>query len=322
MKEDDSSGEKKEEREIEVEKRETDEPAQKKNEELEEPKKSADPQPKKEKLNLKKNEETSEDLGDLEQRRNMLQTIKDFDFEIKKNQEDIGKIVEKVDLLTKDLDDLVSLYEIVSEQMNPFVGLSKVTKKRIEALEHFTQRFDDMENRLGEMESGSVNPSSIADKKLSQTQKQPIEQPPKEGEKKTEVPEKPDDTDKTEKQNAEEENTGEEPQKEAHSSDQDVSALSDRSQKKETDEQQEAPSIQEPIIGQKLSEPSIQETQNQIAQKQTTAKTPISEEFTHGDDISSLSDQQIDSLLENSLAAYTSEQTIDNLLNELLLTLK
>ena len=90
---------------------------------------------------------------DLEQRRNMLQSIKDFDFQIKKNQEDIGKMVEKLDGLTKDLDDLVSLYEIVSEQMNPFVGLSKVTKKRIDALENFTNEIEDIKVRMGDVES-------------------------------------------------------------------------------------------------------------------------------------------------------------------------
>jgi len=90
---------------------------------------------------------------DLEQRRNMLQSIKDFDFQIKKNQGDIGKMVEKLDGLTKDLDDLVSLYEIVSEQMNPFVGLSKVTKKRIDALENFTQEIEAIKTRMEDVES-------------------------------------------------------------------------------------------------------------------------------------------------------------------------
>ena len=90
---------------------------------------------------------------DLEQRRNMLQSIKDFDFQIKKNQENVGKITEKLDGVTKDLDDLVSLYEIVSEQMNPFVGLSKVTKKRIDALENFTQEIDDIRVRMEDVES-------------------------------------------------------------------------------------------------------------------------------------------------------------------------
>lgn len=91
--------------------------------------------------------------AELEQRRDILQNIKDFDFQIKKNQEDIGKIGEKIGDLTKDLDDLVSLYEIVSEQMNPFVGLSKVTKKRIDALENFTQEIEEIKTRMGDVES-------------------------------------------------------------------------------------------------------------------------------------------------------------------------
>jgi flagellar protein FlaC len=89
----------------------------------------------------------------LEQKRQILQSIKDFDFQIKKNQETISKLNEKIDGLTKDLDDLVSLYEIVSEQMNPFVGLSKVTKKRIDALENFTHEIEDMKTRMGDIES-------------------------------------------------------------------------------------------------------------------------------------------------------------------------
>lgn len=90
---------------------------------------------------------------DLEQRRTILQNMKDFDFQIKKNQEDLTNLNEKVENLSKDLDDLVSLYEIVSEQMNPFVGLSKVTKKRIDALENFTKEVDNVKNRIGDLES-------------------------------------------------------------------------------------------------------------------------------------------------------------------------
>ena len=89
----------------------------------------------------------------LEQKRAILQSIKDFDFQIKKNQEDIGGMNKKMELLSKDLDDLVSLYEIVSEQMNPFVGLSKVTKKRLDALENLTKDVDIIKDKLGELES-------------------------------------------------------------------------------------------------------------------------------------------------------------------------
>lgn len=90
---------------------------------------------------------------EAERTRNILQSMKDFDLQIKKNQEDIGKLVEKLDGQSNDLDDLVSLYEIVSEQMNPFVGLSKVTKKRIDALENFTKEVESLRTRIGDMES-------------------------------------------------------------------------------------------------------------------------------------------------------------------------
>ncbi len=101
----------------------------------------------------------------LEQKRAILQSIKDFDFQIKKNSEEIIAVNKKLDSITKDLDDLVSLYEIVSEQMNPFVGLSKVTKKRIEALENFTKEIEDLKNRLNDIEAfterASMNLDSI-----------------------------------------------------------------------------------------------------------------------------------------------------------------
>ena len=90
---------------------------------------------------------------DLEQRRNILQNMKDFDFQIKKNQEELTTINQKVENLSKDLDDLVSLYEIVSEQMNPFVGLSKVTKKRLDALENIIKEVDGVKTRIGDLES-------------------------------------------------------------------------------------------------------------------------------------------------------------------------
>jgi len=101
-------------------------------------------------------EEGSTSRETLEQKRALLQNIKDFDFQIKKNQQDIDGITNKLGSLSKDLDDLVSLYEIVSEQMNPFVGLSKVTKKRLDALENFTKEMDLLNVRLGDLESFAV----------------------------------------------------------------------------------------------------------------------------------------------------------------------
>ncbi|MEM4258227.1 MAG: flagella accessory protein C [Candidatus Thermoplasmatota archaeon] len=102
--------------------------------------------------------------------------MKDFDFQIKKNQEDIGKLTEKIDSLTKDLDDLVSLYEIVSEQMNPFVGLSKVTKKRLDALENFTKEIETLNTRIGEIESVLEKNKMILDGKIPQPQVKPAVQ--------------------------------------------------------------------------------------------------------------------------------------------------
>lgn len=89
----------------------------------------------------------------LEHKRELLQHIKDFKFQIKKNQEDINGLSEKIVGVTRDLDDLVSLYEIVSEQMNPFVGLSKVTKTRLDALENFIKEIDLLKERTAELES-------------------------------------------------------------------------------------------------------------------------------------------------------------------------
>lgn len=94
----------------------------------------------------------------LEQRRAILQSIKDFDFQIKKGQEDINAINQRLESISKDLDDLVSLYEIVSEQMNPFVGLSKVTKKRLDSLENFTKEIDALKTRMGDLESFAGRP--------------------------------------------------------------------------------------------------------------------------------------------------------------------
>ena len=110
----------------------------------------------------------------LEQKRAILQSIKDFDFLIKKNQEDITELNQKFESVSKDLDDLVSLYEIVSEQMNPFVGLSKVTKKRIDALENFTKEIDNLKERTGELESFAER-SGAKLKKFEDIEDKPVE---------------------------------------------------------------------------------------------------------------------------------------------------
>jgi len=89
---------------------------------------------------------------DLEEKKEYLKAIKDFDFRINENKEKVDMIAEKVKSLSRDLDDLVSLYEIVSDQMNPFVGLSRVTKDRIDALEHYTEEIKELKTRLEQLE--------------------------------------------------------------------------------------------------------------------------------------------------------------------------
>ncbi len=146
-------------KEVEAEKQKTEEkkeePADKKNvEELRKVIKVDDSNKEKTNDNNEKDADLESTTRDgMEQKRAILQSIKDFDFQIKKNQEEITAINKKLDSVSKDLDDLVSLYEIVSEQMNPFVGLSKVTKKRIDALENFTKEIEDLKTRLGDIES-------------------------------------------------------------------------------------------------------------------------------------------------------------------------
>jgi archaellum component FlaC len=102
--------------------------------------------------------------------------MKDFDFQIKKNQEELTTINQKVENLSKDLDDLVSLYEIVSEQMNPFVGLSKVTKKRLDALENIIKEVDGVKTRIGDLESNiEKNGVSIKSSTTPITEKPPMD---------------------------------------------------------------------------------------------------------------------------------------------------
>ena len=222
---------------------------------------------------------------DLEQRRNMLQSIKDFDFQIKKNQEDIGKMVEKLDGLTKDLDDLVSLYEIVSEQMNPFVGLSKVTKKRIDALENFTNEIEDIKTRMEDVESvveKGVGGITTLTKKLDE--KKPT----------------PDPSD-----------TANNLESELEKAEVQIDESSDET-------------VAEPIVETPTAEiedtPNdvIAEPEAQITEPVNISSTSMETPSMNGD----LSDDDLDILLSKSLESLLAEQNIDYLINEFLLSLK
>ena len=58
--------------------------------------------------------------------------------------------------------------------MNPFVGLSKVTKKRIDALENFTKEIEDLKDRTGELESFAVK-SGAKLKKMKESQEHRVQ---------------------------------------------------------------------------------------------------------------------------------------------------
>ena len=244
-----------------------------------------------------KQEETSEelDLGDdsregLEQKRAILQSIKDFDFQIKKNQEEITSVNNKLDAVSKDLDDLVSLYEIVSEQMNPFVGLSKVTKKRLDALETFTKEIDDLKNRMGDVESFAVragaNLKTIGEERSRDTEKMESEDELEPGE--TFVPEM-----------------------EA------VEPASGETQKSTTEEKTNEEKVEaEPKIGVE-SEPA-KEFETVKTQISTTPSLTGAAETS----FSTYTDSDIDIILERALGSLSLDYKIDKFLDEFIESLK
>lgn len=227
----------------------------------------------------------------------MLQNMKDFDFQIKKNQEDITNIAEKIDGITKDLDDLVSLYEIVSEQMNPFVGLSKVTKKRIDALENFTQEMGIIKNRMEDVES-------VMEKKLGYVSNSyPKSNDTEESVERLDV----DTVDKNAELKSESE------------------VSSDKQVVDET-----ASSVTEQGV---VDQP---ETMDTIAQPVSVQGESISKELSSNNNDSSysesfagdtgvqmsMSDTQLDNILAKSLESFVAEQSIERVINDFLLNLK
>jgi len=256
--------------------------------------------------NQKSSESTSSSPGssreDLEQRRNMLQSIKDFDFQIKKNQEDIGKMNEKLDGLTKDLDDLVSLYEIVSEQMNPFVGLSKVTKKRIDALENFTQEIEEIKLRMGDVESvvekgvgGIKRLTKNFDKKVIKKESNEL---PSKSESKNDSIE--DSTEDTKNDTTKEEVKVEEEIKE------------------EAVEQSDLTVSEPEIKTEDIPNEPISKPNNHIDKSVSIPTTLNENQFVAAD----LSDNDLDKILNKTLENIIAEQNIDNMINDFLLNLK
>jgi archaellum component FlaC len=87
-----------------------------------------------------------------------LQDKKIIEEKISNNSSAIKEIQKRLDSVSEDVDDLVSLYEIVSVEMNPFVGLSKITRKRLDALENMDKDFAELKTRIEDLE---MNPRTV-----------------------------------------------------------------------------------------------------------------------------------------------------------------
>ena len=79
---------------------------------------------------------------------------------VKRNEVLIKELETKVVSLSEDVDDLISLYEIVSVEMNPFVGLSKITRSRLDALANIDKEFGSLKQRLEELEASIASGAS------------------------------------------------------------------------------------------------------------------------------------------------------------------
>lgn len=243
----------------------------------------------------------------LEQKRAILQSIKDFDFQIKKNQEGITAINQKMGSVSKDLDDLVSLYEIVSEQMNPFVGLSKVTKKRIDALENFTKEIEDLKDRTGELESFAER-SGVKIKNLGEIKRKKAKTIDTDGilgdeGEETEESENIEGDKETEKL----EETGE-IQQEAKT--ETVEQESETAQQIETQEE-----IEQPDMPQEL-QTQFTDDEYQITEQQT-----YQSDFEYNS-WESLSDDDLDMIIERTLGGSSPERKIDMIIDEFIESLK
>ena len=239
-------------------------------------------------------EESARDT--LEQKRAVLQSIKDFDFQIKKNQEEISGINQKLDSVTKDLDDLVSLYEIVSEQMNPFVGLSKVTKKRIDALENFTKEIEDLKERTGELESFAEK-SGARIQSLGESERAHVKTIDAEailGDEKSE----------------EEGNDGE------VGNELDDKIINENEKQKETSEDKE-PKVQQ--IETEVVTKEFQETPQDISQPQNP--TIQYQDIVSVESVE-LKDEEFESILEGFFSTFDFEGQIDSLIDEFIESLK
>ncbi len=90
--------------------------------------------------------EDSETITNIIERLNEIDNrLPRVDVSINNLKRELGDLREELSKLDDSLKDMMALYEIVSAQINPFVGSSKVTSLSIE-------RLDEMEKRIEELE--------------------------------------------------------------------------------------------------------------------------------------------------------------------------
>jgi flagellar protein FlaC len=95
---------------------------------------------------IEEESEDSETITNIIERLNEIDNrLPRIDVSINNLKRELGDLRDEFSKLDDSLKDMMALYEIVSAQINPFVGSSKVTSLSIE-------RLDEMEKRIEELE--------------------------------------------------------------------------------------------------------------------------------------------------------------------------
>ena len=117
-------------------------------------------------------EEELEDIEDVEEQENVEETEKGekeeddiidkiterlneienrlprIDISINGLRRDIDSIREEIQKIDESMRDIMALYEVVSAQINPFVGSSKVTSLSVERIEALEKAVEEIENQI------------------------------------------------------------------------------------------------------------------------------------------------------------------------------
>lgn len=71
-----------------------------------------------------------------------------IDISINGLRRDIDALREEIQKIDESMGDIMALYEVVSAQINPFVGSSKVTSLSVERIEALERAVDEIENQI------------------------------------------------------------------------------------------------------------------------------------------------------------------------------